>query len=550
VTMITVQRTLPARIEANAHRGALTFVGAGEPRRVPWAQIHDQARGVAGALQARGVEPGDHVALLGPTSESLVVATQAVWLAGAAVVALPLPMRLASLDEFVAQTRQRIRSAGCRLVLVDPELAAFLEPQPGDPPLVLLGSLDPAPLDRPADDPDATAILQFTSGSTADPKGVVLPHRCIAANHDAMYEAVGLLDDDVFVSWLPLYHDMGLIGFLGLPMVTGADLVLAAPQDFLAAPARWLHWLSDHRGTITAAPNFAYALAARALRREEGLDLSHLRIALNGAEAVDAETVAAFVEAGARHGLRPGAPFPAFGMAEATLAVTFPPPGRGLVTDVVDRHALEHERRAVAVDPSRPESRDHRTMVRLGTPLPGFELRIVEPDTGEVLADRCVGEMELRGPSVTPGYHDRPDATAEARRDGWLRTGDLAYTVDGELVVCGRIKDVIIVGGRNVFPEDVERAASDVDGVRTGNVIAFGHRGRRGREAIVVVAEIRHDDATLVRELVAKRVTDAIGLPPEEVVLVAAGTLPKTSSGKLQRALCHQRWQAGELVPL
>jgi fatty-acyl-CoA synthase len=564
--------TILRRIEAAAEGdGALILVGsaAGTSReasgatdgfevadrtlRISWRDLHATAVGVAGALQARGVGPGAHVALLGPTSPAFVTAVQAVYLCGAAAVVLPLPMRLGSLDDFVAQTEARIAHSDAAIVLVDGDLADFLPARTDGAPLVLLDDLVPQPdaYVRPADDPDALAILQYTSGSTADPKGVMLPHRCVLSNIDAMCEAAAIRSDDVMLSWLPLYHDMGLIGFLTLPMTTGTDLVLAAPQDFLGAPARWVTWMSRHGGTVTAGPNFSYALAARALRRLEGLDLRPWRIALNGAEPVDPDTVDAFLAAGERHGLSPGVVFGAYGMAEATLAITFPEPGTGMTYDYVERRVLELEGYAApALHRESTPDRPVRRLARLGTPIPGFELRVCDPETGFVLAEREVGEIELRGPSITPGYYRHPDATAASFRGQWLRTGDLGYWADGEIVVCGRIKDLIIVGGRNVFPEDVERAVADVDGVRTGNVIAFSTEGRRGREGLVVVAEVKGDDTDFIRTQIRKRVADSVGIPPREVVLVAAGTLPKTSSGKLQRSLCRDQFLGNGLASL
>jgi fatty-acyl-CoA synthase len=480
----------------------------------------------------------------------LVTTIEAVWLAGGTLVVLPLPKRLGSLDEFVAQTRARVRNADASLLVVDPDLAAFVEPQPGDPPMVLLSDLVAGAhgwsYERPKDDPSALAVLQFTSGSTADPKGVMLPHETICANLDAASSAAALVPgEDVLVSWLPLYHDMGLIGLLTLPMLSGADLVLAAPQDFMASPARWMEWMSAFGGTATAGPNFSYALAARALGRLSGLDLSRWRVALNGAEPVDPATVSAFVAAGAPHGLSAGAVFPAFGMAELAIAGSFPPPGRGLALDVVDRRVLEEERLAV---PASGDDVATRSLALLGRPVPGLEFRICDPASGDPMRAREVGELEIRGTSVTPGYYRHPEATEAAFHDGWFRTGDLAYLVDGELVICGRIKDVIIVGGRNVFPEDVERAVAGVDGVRPGNVIAFGVSGRKGREALVVVAEARDGSVVApVRDEVSRRVLSAVGLPCEEVVLVSPGTLPKTSSGKLQRSLCRTQYLGAEL---
>ncbi len=308
-----------------------------------------------------------------------------------------------------------------------------------------------------------------------------------------------------------------------------------------------MEWISEYRGTITAGPNFSYALAARALRRAGALDLSSWRLALNGAETVDPDAVEAFCAAAAPFGFDARAAYPVFGMAEATLGVTFPEVGAGMTVDTVDRYTLEHDRRAL---PAADGTESVRRLAMLGRPLPGFELRIVEPRTGAVRGDREVGELELRSPSVTPGYYRNADATAATFDDGWLRTGDLAYLVDGQLVVCGRLKDVIIVGGRNVFPEDVERAAAAVDGVRAGNVIAFGSNHKRGRESIVVVAETKSDDLHEVHDSVVNHVCDAVGVPPVEVVLVRPGTLPKTSSGKLQRSLCRDRYHDDELEPV
>jgi fatty-acyl-CoA synthase len=543
------------RIERAAARATgVTFVVGGSEEIVSWGELHEHAKAYAAALQARGVRPGDHVALLSPTTRPLVTAIQGTWLAGATIVVLPLPMRLSSIEEFVAQTRRRIRHADAALVVVDPELAAFVTPEPGDPPMVGFDDLASGPPGgrwvRPPDDPDRLAILQFTSGSTSDPKGVMLPDRVLCANLDAVAEAAALdPDEDVLVSWLPLYHDMGLVGLLTLPMSTGARLVLGAPQDFTAKPARWMEWVSTYGGTATAGPNFSWVLATRALDRSKPLDLSRLRVALNGAEPIDPDQVEAFVAAGCRHGLRPKAVFPAFGMAEVAIGGTFPAPLSGMATDCVDRRVLETERYAAPTDPGTEGS---RRLPLLGRPVPGLEIRIVDPDTGAPLREREVGELEIRGTSVTPGYYRRPHANAELFHDGWLRTGDLSYLLDGQLVVCGRIKDVIIVGGRNMFPEDVERAVGHLEGVRAGNVIAFGVGGDRGRESLVVVAESRaaDDDLVAVRRLVAERVRDVMGVPAKDIVLVAPGTLPKTSSGKLQRSLCKQYYRDGRLDPV
>ena len=568
------------RLELAADRETgIVFVGAsmlkdGKPVRVPWRQIHDEARAVGAALQARGLNPGDHVAILGPTSRALMTVVRGCWLAGVASMVLPLPMRMGSLEEFVSSTRARIRHGDAKLLLIDDQLAAFYDSVAGDPPTASMGAvLSGAPnvpsgdaLELPAPDPERLVILQYTSGSTSEPKGVMIPDRVLSANIDAIC-AAGDIDPDteILVSWLPLYHDMGLVGCFATPMTKGVELVQAAPQDFMAHPGHWMEWISDYRGTATAGPNFSWVLATRALRRASGLDLSSLTLALSGAEPVDPAAVDAFVAAAEPHGFTAGGVFPAFGMAELGIGGSFPPRNRGLVCDTVDRIVLERDRVAKPIvidDPDDLELRARRLPL-LGRPVPGLEMRIVDPGTFEDRPDRHVGELLIRGTSVTPGYYKREDATTALFHDGWLCTGDLAYLIDGELVLCGRIKDVIIVGGRNVFPEDIERAVGgvaipDVGAVRAGNVIAVGVEGYKGKESVVVVAEVRVSAARderaaaleAVRAEVHHRALEVCGIPPRDVMLVQPSTLPKTSSGKLQRAKCRDQYLNEELALL
>ena len=556
-----------ARLEAAAGSGTgVRFVGHsvmpdGEPVYVGWDQIHDEARAVAAALQAKGLVPGDHVAVLGPTSRELITIVRGCWMAGIASMVLPLPMRMGSLDVFIESTRARIRHGDAMLVLIDDQLADFYAAVEGDPPIESMKSVMPGSpnvpsgdaLELPPHDPDRLVILQYTSGSTSEPKGVMIPDRVLSANLDATCEAAVLEGDEVMVSWLPLYHDMGLVGFLALPMTKGVDLVQAAPQDFLAHPGNWMDWISDHRGTATAGPNFSWVLATRALKRKSDLDLSSLTLALSGAEPVDPKAVEAFVAEAERFGFPAGGVFPAFGMAEVAIAGAFPVRGRGLVTDTVDRQVLETQRVAKPIEIEDPDdlALRARRLPLLGKAVPGLEMKVVDPETHEEVPERHVGELLLRGTSVTPGYYKRPDATAALFADGWLCTGDLAYLLGGELVMCGRIKDVIIVGGRNVFPEDIERAVGPLDGVRAGNVIALGVEGYKGKESVVVVAEVRLTDTSGglddVRAHIHERTLDVCGLPPRDVMLVQPGTLPKTSSGKLQRAKCRQEYLNEEL---
>ncbi len=559
--MSLITGSITDRLQRAADRPTgVRFVGssvtpAEGPNFFSWGQIHDEARAVGAALQARGLVPGDHVAILGPTSRPLMTIIQGCWLSGIASMVLPLPMRMASLEAFVESTRARILHGDAKLVLIDDALAAFYQSGPGDPPIEPMAAVMPGPgnpsserLEIPANDPERLVILQYTSGSTSEPKGVMIPDRVLTANIDASCTAAELGPDEVMVSWLPLYHDMGLVGFLSIPMTNGCQLVQAAPQDFMAHPGNWMQWISDHGGTATAGPNFSWVLATRALKRMEGLDLSQLTLALSGAEPVDPSAVEAFVVAAGRFGFKPGSVFPAFGMAEVAIGGAFPPRHRGLRCDDVERVVLERDRVAKPIELTADTEADtHRRLPLLGHPVPDLEMRIVHPDTREDLTERHVGELLIRGTSVTPGYYKRPDATAAMFYDGWLCTGDLGYMLDGELVLCGRIKDVIIVGGRNVFPEDIERAVGGLEGVRAGNVIAFGVEGYKGKETVVVVAEVRTEEPLAVREAIHHRTIEVCGLPPRDVMLVRPGSLPKTSSGKLQRAKCRELYLDEEL---
>lgn len=562
---------LPRIRRAAAGPHAITFIGTAAggpdapPLRVTWGQLHEDARAAAAVLQARGVAPGDHVAILGPTSRALVTAVQAIWLAGGCMIMLPIPLRFTSIEDFMQQTRTLLKSGNVSLLLIDEGMAAFYEPAPGDPPVLPLseiqgegdGALSADDYREVEDDPCRLAVLQFTSGSTAEPKGVMLPHHVIGANIDGMIEAAALTGDDIMVSWLPLYHDMGLIGLLTVSMTVGSSLILASPLDFMNRPADWMRWMSEYRGTITAGPNFSWVLANRALTRMndtgEQLDLSAIRIALNGAEPVDPLAVENFVASALPHGFRPGAEFCAFGMAEVAIGGSFPPPMRGMICDAVDRAALETEG---AARPSEPDLPTTRILPLLGCPVPGLEMRICDLLTGEPKGEREVGELEIRGSSVTPGYYGRPDLSEALFRGEWLRTGDLAYFVEGpeggapELVICGRIKDVIIISGRNIFPEDIERAIGMIKGVRAGNVIAFGVESSRRKEQIVIVAEAREADLGALRRTIRRRVIEICEVPPRDIIMVQPGTLPKTSSGKLQRSLCRKQFLGKELKEL
>ena len=392
------------------------------------------------------------------------------------------------------------------------------------------------------------AIGTHRGTHTAAPKGVSVTHRCLATNLWMIRTASRMDEQSAVVTWLPVYHDMGLIGTVLNAITLQIELAVMSPRTFLRDPRLWLKAIGTHRGTHTAAPNFAYGLCKKRIADPSGLDLSTMRVFICGAEPIVPETLETFAAHFAPTGLEPTALVPAYGLAEATLAVSFTPYATGLHTDEVDAAALQAERVAREPLPGLARLR----VPSSGVAMPGLEVGVRDPDSGETLADRQVGEVVVRGPSVTPGYiHDAEATRASRTADGWLRTGDLGYLSAGRLFLCGRIKDVIIVRGRNVHAHDIEALASKMPEVRTGNVVAFGAPGSDGAEArVVVVAEARQpDDSGEIARAVRGHVHEALGVVVDEVVVVPPGTLPKTSSGKLRRVETKARWTAGTLVP-
>jgi 1-acyl-sn-glycerol-3-phosphate acyltransferase len=523
------------------------------PLTLSYGELDRSARRVATALVSRGMRAGDRIALMLPTSRDYFIAFFGVLRAGAVPVPIYPPARPAQLEEHLRRHGRILNNAGARLLITVAEarsVAHLLHAEAPHCHIATLAELDEAPEARAPAAPAANdlALLQYTSGSTGDPKGVQLTHAQLLANIRAMGERLEATPDDVFVSWLPLYHDMGLIAAWLASLYYGIPLVVMSPLSFLSYPLRWLELIDRHRGTISGAPNFGYELCLRALtpERTAGLDLSSWRVAFNGAEPVSARTMEQFGERLAPCGLNPSALMPVYGLAEAAVGLCVASPGRGVVTDPVNR---EHFEASGEAQPEHDPAAAQR-FVSCGPPLPGYRLRIVDA-RGHELGERQEGDIEFDGPSATNGYFDNPEESEKLHHDGWLRTGDRGYLADGDLYISGRSKDVVVRGGRNLYPYDIESAVGSLEGIRKGCVAVFGHLDpATGIEALVVVAETYEQDPARRRELhrsVGETVVDIANIPADEIVLAPPHSVLKTSSGKIRRAATRERYREGRL---
>ena len=567
----TFQEVLRHRGRVDASRTHLIFYeDEGESSSLTFGELFEGAERVAADLAQRGIGRGDTVALMLPTLRDFFLAFAGTLLAGATPVPIYPPFRADRIAEYAERQSAILANAGARLLVTFREgasVAKLLKPLvPSLEAVVtaetLARSRAPAPfgpqLHSRAED---LALLQYTSGSTGNPKGVMLTHANLLANVRAIGEALGLRNDDVGVSWLPLYHDMGLIGAWLMPLYFGLPVVVLSPLAFLSRPARWVRAFHRYRGTISAAPNFAYELAAAKVSDEEmqGLDLSAWRAALNGAEPVLPATLDRFAARFASCGFRRETLLPVYGLAEASLAVTIPPVGRGPRVDHLERAAFEQEGRAVPAPPdaSAPNSNEDPNVISFvsaGPPIPRHEVRIAN-DRGDDVGERVEGQLWFRGPSTTQGYYRNEAATAallpEGAAAGWVNSGDRAYRADGEIYITGRVKDIIIHAGHNLYPHEIEDAVARVPGVRKGCVVAFGAADPvAGTERLVIVAESREgnrDARARLAQAITAQVTETLGLPPNVVEVVPPNVIPKTSSGKLRRDATKQLFLSGEL---
>ena len=512
-----------------------------EPVRHTWGEVHQRARRIAGGLAAHGVGLGDPVGVLAGAPVEIAPIAQGLWMRGASLTMLHQPTPRTDLQLWAQDTLNVIDMIGATVLIVsEPFLvAAPVLVEHGLTVLTFDELLAHNAIDPVETTEDDVALMQLTSGSTGSPKAVSITHRNVVANAEAMFVGAGFqVETDVIVSWLPLFHDMGMTGYLTVPMLFGAELVKITPMDFLGDILLWARLIDKYKGTMTAAPNFAYALLTKRLRRHAQVgdfDLSSLRFVLSGAEQVEPDDVEDLIAAGKPFGLKPEAVLPAYGMAETTVAASFSELGAGLVVDEVDADLLAVLHKAVPATVG-----NTRRLTSLGPVLGGLEARIVDVDAN-VLPTRSVGVIELRGESVTPGYVTMAGFVPSQDELGWYDTGDLGYlTEDAHVVVCGRVKDVIIMAGRNVFPTDVERAASRVAGVRPGCAAAVRLDAGHSRESFAIVVESnKFDDAVEVSRIkreVAHEVVSEVDIRPRKVVVLGPGAIPKTPSGKLRRA--------------
>jgi acyl-CoA synthetase (AMP-forming)/AMP-acid ligase II len=527
-------------------RGAATWLS--------WSVVVERAFAVARALQQYGIRPRDRVALVFPTGEGFLEVFFGAVLAGAVPVPLYPPTHLGRMREYAERTSAMVAAASVAVLVTDGRIEAMLREvrqrtgvrvvTPAQLPRAEVGG----GLQGAAVGPHDLALIQFSSGTTAAPKPVALSHQAVVAQATLLNghwpDSPG--EHQSGVSWLPLYHDMGLVGTLFTALERRATLTLIPPEAFVLRPILWLRAISEYRATISPAPTFGYAHCLQRLKDEDlrGIDLSSWRVALCGGETVMPEVLRQFSQRFAPFGLRPEAVTPVYGLAEATLAVTFSPLSSPFVSRRFQRESLE---RGCQV---RPDS-GGLELVSLGRPVPGFEVRVCG-SAGATLPEGAVGEIECRGPSVMEGYFGMPAETAAAIRDGWLRTGDLGFCFEGALYLTGREKEILIVRGRNHAPDEVERAACAVEGVRAGRAVAASWMPQGGdQEQLVLIVEARRGVVPArfgeIADACRREVIAATGLVPAQVEVVPAGTLPRTSSGKLRRSDALKQYLSGTL---
>ncbi len=530
---------------------------------ITYRQLFETASNVAAGLMTSGLKRNETVAIMLPTCADFFYSFFGVGLAGGIPVPIYPPARPDKIEEYVRRQVAILRNAEVRFLISFDRIKSISNIMRVSIPSLIEATTVDALRQRGVDagakvspasvEPSEIGTLQYTSGSTGDPKGVVLSQSNLLANIRGIGWAVQVRPTDVGVSWLPLYHDMGLIGSWLFCLYYGIPLTVLSPLAFLSRPERWLWALHDSGGTLCPAPNFSYELCARKIPEKalEGLDLSRWRVAINAGEPVLPDTLAHFTQRFKPYGFHAESYVPCYGLAESSVALAFPPINRLPVTDTIRRGVFESEGKAVPVAPADPADPNVMRFIANGKPLPGHEIRIVDDQNQEV-GERQQGRLFFRGPSRTAGYYRNPKATAAIMTDdGWMDSGDLAYWAGGEVYVTGRIKDCIIKSGRNIIPQEVEMATADVPGVRRGCIAAFGAVDPdSGTERLVVVAETRTTDRKELDRIsaeIVRNVDAVLGIPPDRVELVAPHSIPKTSSGKIRRSETRLLFLSGKL---
>ncbi len=526
-------------------------------RDIAYGQLLETALRVAAGLRDAGLRPNETVAIMLPTCADFFYAFFGVMLAGGVAVPIYPPARPDKIEEYVRRQVLILRNAEVRFLISFDRVRAISQiMRLSIPSLLQVTSVEALAgsgariLSRGVELAEI-AFIQYTSGSTGDPKGVVLTHANVLANVRGIGEAVQFRRDDTVVSWLPLYHDMGLIGAWLFSVYHGAPITVMSPLAFLSRPERWLWAMHDSRGSLCPAPNFSYELCARKIPSEalDGLDLSRWRVAINAGEAVLPDTLARFAARFKPYGFRAESFVPCYGLAESSVALTFTAMNRAPVIDTIQRELFESEGKAALAVPG--ETNVLR-FVANGRPMRGHEVKILDEE-GRELGERVQGRIFFRGLSRTAGYYRNPAATtAVITADGWMDSGDLGYWAGGELYVTGRLKDCIIKSGRNIIPQEIEAAAAEAPGVRKGCVAAFGVLDpQTGTERLVVVAETRAaapDEMRKIEEEIVKKVDAVLGIPPDKVLLVEPQSVPKTSSGKIRRNATRTLYLNGRLT--
>jgi 1-acyl-sn-glycerol-3-phosphate acyltransferase len=520
---------------------------------ITYARLKEYALGIATGLQQLGITPGDSVAIMLPTSQNYFYSFFGVLLAGAVPVPIYPPTSATQIEDHLRRHKNILTNCRAAVIITVSEAKRFAQWLKAQT-LSLQRIITPEELrtipgryEKSIITAKSVAFLQYTSGSTGHPKGVVLTHANLLANIRIMGETVKASSRDVFVSWLPLYHDMGLIGtWLGSFYYSGLFVVMS-PLEFLTRPQRWLWAIHRYRGTLSAAPNFGYELCLNRIDDQdiEGLDLGSWRIAFNGAESVSPASAQAFCDRFSRFGFRPEAMLPVYGLAEGTLGLAFPPINRGVLIDYVQRETFLRSGKAM---PASIDDRNALRFVACGPPIPGHEIRIID-ERGHELPEQQEGRLQFRGPSCTSGYLNNPEETRRLFDGDWLESGDLAYMKQGEVYITGRIKDIIIRAGRNLYPHELEEAVGDIAGIRKGRVAVFGAKDiKTGSEKLIIVAETREQDPNILAQLrttINNIANDLTGSPPDDVVLAPPNSILKTSSGKIRRAASRELYEKG-----